>query len=95
MNDKSDRLRAAIAELEHALHDLESSDPQTRVLLQSAAADISLALQRRATGEKPKLVDPAASKSLLEQKVQEFEVSHPQVSLAISRFIDMLGQIGI
>ncbi|WP_425616857.1 DUF4404 family protein [Anatilimnocola sp. NA78] len=94
MNDKADRLRAAIAELERELHNLESSDPETRALLQSAAADISSALQSRgeASDEAP---DTTESKNLIEQKVLEFEASHPQISTALSRFIDMLGQIGI
>lgn len=94
MNDKAERLRAAIADLERELHDLEGSDPETRGLLQSAAADISAALQKRSAGDSPP-PDAAASKNLLEQKVLEFEASHPQISLALTRFIDMLGQIGI
>jgi hypothetical protein len=94
MNDKAERLRAAIADLERELHGLEDSDPDTRAMLQSAAAEISAALQKRSTGgNKPP--DAAASKNLLEQKVLEFEASHPQISLALTRFIDMLGQIGI
>ncbi len=92
MNDKVERLRAAIADLERELHGLEHSDPETRALLQSAAADISTALQRRSGSAKPEVTE---SRNLLEQKVLEFEASHPQVSLALSRFIDMLGQIGI
>lgn len=95
MNDKAERLRAAIADLERELHNLQDSDPETRALLQSAAADISLALQRRTTDVNETTPDPKASKNLLEQKVLEFEASHPQVSLALTRFIDMLGQIGI
>ena len=92
MNDKVERLRAAIAELERELHGLEDSDPETRALLRSAASDISTALQRPSSTKTP---DTAASRNLLEQKVLEFEASHPQVSSALSRFIDMLGQIGI
>ena len=95
MNEKADRLRAAIADLERELHNLEESDPETRALLQTAASDISLALQRRPATAGTDVPDAAASKNLLEQKVLEFEASHPQVSLALSRFIDMLGQIGI
>ena len=95
MNEKAERLRAAIAELERELHDLQDSDPETRALLQSAALDISKALHRPAVGTSALAPDTAASKNLLEQKVLEFEASHPQVSLALSRFIDMLGQIGI
>lgn len=94
MNDKAERLRAAIAELEQELHGLESTDPETRALLQTAAADISAALHGPADGDgNPPEAD--ASKSLLEEKVLEFEASHPQISLALRRFVDMLGQIGI
>jgi peptidoglycan hydrolase CwlO-like protein len=92
MNDKVERLRAAIAELERELHGLEESDPETRALLQTAAADISSALQRPGEMKTPEATE---SRNLLEQKVLEFEASHPQVSSALSRFIDMLGQIGI
>jgi hypothetical protein len=93
MNDKVERLRAAIAELERELHGLEDSDPETRALLQNAAVDISTALQRRSSGAKQP--ESTESRNLLEQKMLEFEASHPQVSSALSRFIDMLGQIGI
>ena len=97
MSDKAERLRAALAELERELQHLEESDPESRELLKSAAADISLALARPAAASKPgsKAPDTAASKNVFEQKVLEFEVSHPQVASALSRFIDMLGQIGI
>lgn len=96
MTDKAERLRAAIAELERELQNLEESDPESRELLKTAAADISLALARPALSEPgSETPDPAASKNLLEQKVLEFEASHPQVALALNRFIDMLGQIGI
>ncbi|WP_202921411.1 DUF4404 family protein [Anatilimnocola aggregata] len=94
MTDKADRLRAAIADLERELHNLEASDPETRALLQSAAADISTALHQ-ATEEEGSLPDTSESRNLIEQKVLEFEASHPQISTALSRFIDMLGQIGI
>jgi peptidoglycan hydrolase CwlO-like protein len=95
MNDKAERLRAAIADLERELHGLESSDPETRELLKSAAADIATALQERPGAGSAPATDATASKNLLEQKVLEFEASHPQLSLALTRFIDMLGQIGI
>jgi hypothetical protein len=96
MTDRAERLRAAIADLERELAQLEESDPETKSLLQAAAADISRALQKQST-PKPGTAKPdtAASRNLLEQKVLEFEASHPQVSSALSRFIDMLGQIGI
>ena len=95
MTDKAERLRAALAELERELEDLEESDPESRELLKSAAADISLALARPAASKPGSTPDTAASKNVFEQKVLEFEVSHPQVASALSRFIDMLGQIGI
>jgi uncharacterized protein YukE len=99
MNDKVDRLRAAIADLERELHGLEESDPETRALLREAAADISQALHRPSS-DTDQAADPpqpadSNSRNLLEQKMLEFEASHPQVSAALSRFIDMLGQIGI
>lgn len=99
MTDKAERLRAAIAELERELQDLEETDPEARELLKTAAADISLALARPATSKPGAMTvdaaDTTASKNLLEQKVLEFEASHPQVASALNRFIDMLGQIGI
>ena len=96
MSDKAERLRAALAELERELQQLEESDPESRELLKSAAVDISLALARPAASKSEgRVPDTAGSKSVFEQKVLEFEVSHPQVASALSRFIDMLGQIGI
>jgi peptidoglycan hydrolase CwlO-like protein len=94
MNEKVERLRAAIAELERELHGLENTDPETRALLQSAAAEITTALEKKSNGE-PQPPDASASKSLLAEKVLEFEASHPQLSLTLTRIIDMLGQIGI
>ncbi|WP_254512524.1 DUF4404 family protein [Anatilimnocola floriformis] len=91
MTDRAERLRAAIAELERELRQLEESDPETRASLHGAASDLSLALQK--PDAKP--ADTAASRNLIEQKVLEFEASHPEVSSALARFIDMLGQIGI
>jgi peptidoglycan hydrolase CwlO-like protein len=103
MNDQTQRLRAAIAELERELAHLESSDPETRALLQSAAQDIGAALSKPATssaaaspsvptGQQEKV---ATSKNLFEAKVLEFEASHPKISVALTRLIDALGQIGI
>lgn len=94
MTDKSERLRAALAELERQLHDLENLDPETRAMLQSAASDISNTLEETEL-EDGGAAETARSKGLLEEKVLEFEASHPEVSLALTRFIDMLGQIGI
>lgn len=94
MTDKAERLRAALADLERELQDLENSDPESRELLKTAAADISSALARPSS-KGGSVADTSASKNLLEQKVLEFEASHPQVASALSRFIDMLGQIGI
>lgn len=94
MTDKAERLRAALAELERELQDLEHTDPESRELLKSAAAEISLALSRPAT-KGAQAPDTSASKNVLEEKVLEFEASHPQIASALSRFIDMLGQIGI
>ena len=91
MSDRVERLRAAIADLERELDHLEESDPESRALLQSAAADISRALQKKGTTPP----EAKASRNLIEQKVLEFEASHPQVASALTRFIDMLGQIGI
>lgn len=100
MNDQAERLRAAIADLERELHTLESSDPETRALLQNAAGEISAALHRQASSRagltaESNSLDATASKNLLEEKVLEFEASHPHISSALTRFIDMLGQIGI
>src|SRR5687768_958970 len=103
MNDQTQRLRAAIADLERELAHLEASDPETRALLQTAAQDIGAALSKStaispasppavSSGEQQKV---ATSKNVLEEKVLEFEASHPKLSLALNRLIDALGQIGI
>jgi hypothetical protein len=62
-------------------------------MLQDAANEISTKLDRAEAAEGDG--GTAESKGVLEEKVLEFEASHPEVSLALSRFIDMLGQIGI
>jgi hypothetical protein len=93
MSDKLERLRAALADLDRQLRDLDNLDPETRAMLQDAANEISTKLDRAEAAEGDD--GTAESKGVLEEKVLEFEASHPEVSLALSRFIDMLGQIGI
>jgi peptidoglycan hydrolase CwlO-like protein len=95
MNDQAQRLRSAIAELEHELAHLESSDPETRALLAEAAQDIRATLERMGPQETSPTGDVTQSKSLIEEKMLEFEASHPRLSLALTRIIDALGQLGI
>jgi hypothetical protein len=95
MNDQAQRLRAALAELERELQHLEDSDPETRAMLQSAAQDITAALGRTGASRMTATPDVATSKNVLAEKVLDFEASHPRLSLALSRLIDALGQLGI
>jgi len=93
MNNQPERLRAAIAELERELAQLEATDPETRSLLTEAAQDISAALAR--TGTKQPAADVSESKGIIADKVLEFEASHPRISQALTRIVDILGQFGI
>lgn len=90
MPDRSDKLRATLAELEAELQSLDSFDDQTRAELADAAEEIAAALRRGTRSEATARVEGS-----LQNRLVEFEASHPQLAGIVTRLIDGLGQLGI
>ena len=90
MPDRLEKLRATLHELEAELRDIDSLDDDTRKLLAEAALEIATVLTR---GQRSDQTDEVAGS--LRERLQEFEASHPQLALIVSRLIDGLGQLGI
>ena len=102
-----ERLRQALADLEAQLHDVESLDPETRAQLLQAANDINARLARHEAT--PAESAPSAAQSRadsretatgeiegsLRERLVDFEASHPQLAMVLTRVIDLLGQAGI
>jgi chromosome segregation ATPase len=90
MPERSEKLRATLAELEAELEGLDSLDDQTREELADAAAEIASTLRRGKRSEATKSVEDS-----LQNRLVEFEASHPQLAGIVTRLIDGLGQLGI
>ncbi len=106
-----ERLRQALTELEAGLRDVDSLDPESRKLLHQAAADIQTRLARLETSpaapaeqvkpatspaaDEPAPTEPDTLQGALQERVVDFEASHPQLAMVLTRVIDLLGQAGI
>ena len=90
MPDRLDKLRAVLGELEAELRDLDTIDEPTRVDLAETAAEIAVILRR---GQRTPRVEPLQTS--LQDRLVEFEASHPQLAGILTRLLDGLGQLGI
>jgi hypothetical protein len=90
MSDRSEKLRATLAELESELQNIDAMDDATREQLADAAAEIAAALRR---GKRSEATSQAEDS--LQNRLVEFEASHPQLAGIVTRLIDGLGQLGI
>ena len=88
MSESDSRLPALLEELKTELRALESADDDTRRRLEATATEIIQALHRVETGE-------PADRESLQDRLVEFEASHPNLAGVVHRLIDMLGQMGI
>jgi|GEM_PF-1234576 len=98
----TERLRQALADLEAQLRDADSLDPETQVQLSRAAAEINakLARQQTSVGAAPTRTEARESSTSdiegsLRERLVDFEASHPQLAMVLTRVIDLLGQAGI
>jgi hypothetical protein len=93
---QAERLRQALADLESQLHNIDSLDPETQAMLRQAAADINARLAKREiepdADDEPEAADLQGS---LQERIVDFEASHPQLAMVVTRVIDLLGQAGI
>lgn len=90
MPDRLDKLRAVLSELESELSQLDSIDEATREALAEAAGEIAQILRR---GKSAEHAQPVVAS--LQDRLTEFEASHPQLAGIVTRLIDGLGQLGI
>lgn len=99
-----EKLKATIAELESELAEIETLDPETKRLLETAAADISAALADKSNAAEalPPVSEsvakdgvPQEGDSPLLDAAASFEASHPQLAGIVRRLVDAMGQIGI
>ena len=96
----TERLRQALAELEAQLRNLDSLDPETQARLRQAAADINAKLSRQenAAAADTTSTSETATEDIegsLRERIVDFEASHPQLAMVVTRVIDLLGQAGI
>jgi DNA repair exonuclease SbcCD ATPase subunit len=104
MNEKLQRLKATLTELEEELSELDSLDDTTREMLEEAAREIDDTLDQydssESLAETPQLLEEEddiqqSPRSRLKEAVGQFETSHPTLSGLLNRLIDALGQMGI
>lgn len=92
MQDKRERLRAALADLHAQLAEVDTLDPESRDLLQTIASDIQAALATPRSNPKPG--EQSLSQRLTEA-TRQFEESHPTIGGVVERLVDVLAQMGI
>jgi chromosome segregation ATPase len=90
MNERLDKLRATLSELEAELQGLDSLDDDTREELADAAAEIAASLRRGKRSPETRRAEDS-----LEGRLVEFEASHPQLAIIVGRLLDGLAQLGI
>jgi hypothetical protein len=91
MSERLDKLRAAVEELERELHSLDEIDPESRVLLEEAHAEIHSAL----AGQEAPGIATGVLSGRLEQAAHRFEVTHPTLAGVLERLVNGLAQLGI
>ena len=90
MSDRAEKLRATLAELETELESIDSLDDETRAELAAAAEEIAASLRRGKRSDATARVEDS-----LQNRLVEFEASHPQLAGIVTRLIDGLGQLGV
>jgi hypothetical protein len=88
MTERPGRLKTLLDELVAEVRTLEAADDATRRQLEAAATEIIQTLHRVETGE-------PGDRESLQDRLVEFEASHPALAGVVHRLIDMLGQMGI
>ena len=91
MPQRIEKLRTLLSELEQELHEVESLDDESRLMLREAAEEIETALQ----AEDVATIEHHTLSARLNDAVSEFESSHPTLYAVVNRMVDVLGQMGI
>jgi hypothetical protein len=91
MDDRLAKLRTTLTQLEAELAALGTLDDATREQLADAAEEIAASLRR---GGK-RTTKRAGEQESLQDRLVEFEASHPQLAGVVTRLLDGLAQLGI
>ena len=92
MPERSEKLKATIAELERELHATGEVDDETRAMLLEAVEEIQSALHvNTAAGAS----EPHTLAERLNQAALGFDTSHPTMAGLVRRVVDALSQLGI
>ena len=86
------RLTESLEELQEALQKTTTISRQDRQRLERLEADIQKRLERE-EDEEDNPVEELMDE--LVDEIQEFEVSHPQITLALGHLLDILSQSGV
>jgi hypothetical protein len=90
MDDRLAKLRATLTQLEAELAALGTLDDATREQLADAAEEIAASLRRgRPT------IQRSGEPESLQDRLLDFEASHPQLAGVVTRLLDGLAQLGI
>jgi Domain of unknown function (DUF4404) len=91
MND--DELRQLLEELHQKIEAMDSVDEKGRELLSHLSVDIRSLLER--TGHEPQLRGTSREVGRLQEAIEHFEVSHPNLTAALSQLLNVLNNAGI
>ncbi len=91
MSEHTEKLKAAVAELEEELRSLETLDDETSEVLEEALREIQAALNPDEATE----LEAESLMDRLNDATHDFEGSHPTLTGIIGRLLDGLGQMGI
>lgn len=93
MAHRIEKLRETLRELETELAQIDTLDPQSRALLESAAAEIHEALAK--SEAENEALEPQSFTDRLMAATQSFEDSHPTLSRVVGNVVNALAQLGI
>ncbi|HEX5837583.1 MAG TPA: DUF4404 family protein [Anaerolineales bacterium] len=91
MND--DQLRQLLEELHRKIEDTDQVDEKGRELLSRLSVDIRNLLER--TGHEERLRGNSWVIGRLDESVRHFEVTHPNLTAALSQLLNILNNAGI
>lgn len=87
------RLSESLEELQEALRKNTAISRQDRQRLERLEADIQKRLEREEEDDEDNPLEELVDE--LVDEIQEFEVSHPQITLALGHLLDILSQSGV
>jgi hypothetical protein len=93
MTMKDDELRQLLEELHQRIETTNSVDEKGRELLSHLSVDIRNLLER--TGHEEQLRGTSREVGRLQESIQHFEVTHPNLTAALSQLLNILNNAGI